>query len=70
VSADALQLRALERGISVAPGPVFSARERFGSCVRLSCGAPISTEIAAAVRTLGRLACELAEEASERTVVS
>lgn len=70
VSADALQLRALERGISVAPGPVFSARERFGSCVRLSCGAPVSTEIAAAVRTLGRLACELAEEASERTVVS
>jgi DNA-binding transcriptional MocR family regulator len=70
VSAAELQVRALARGISIAPGPVFSARERFASCVRLSCGAPFSTEIAAAVRTVGRLACELAEEGSERPTVS
>ncbi|RYF38775.1 MAG: PLP-dependent aminotransferase family protein, partial [Comamonadaceae bacterium] len=39
---DALQLHqaALERGISIAPGPMFSARRRFGNCIRLNCGHP------------------------------
>jgi DNA-binding transcriptional MocR family regulator len=51
-----LHARALERGISVAPGPIFSAKQRFGSCVRLSCGYPWSERIERAVATLGRLA--------------
>ena len=51
-----LHTRALERGISVAPGPIFSAKQRFGSCIRLSCGYPWSERIDRAVATLGRLA--------------
>jgi DNA-binding transcriptional MocR family regulator len=51
-----LHTRALERGISVAPGPIFSAKQRFGSCIRLSCGYPWSDRIEGAVATLGRLA--------------
>jgi DNA-binding transcriptional MocR family regulator len=55
---DALQLQAqaYERGIAIAPGPIFSARARYGSCIRLSCGFPWSDRFDAAVRTLGELA--------------
>jgi len=52
----AIQARALERGVAVAPGPIFSARGRFGSCLRLSCGFPWSPRLEAAVATLGALA--------------
>jgi DNA-binding transcriptional MocR family regulator len=60
-SALSLHERALERGISVAPGPIFSAKPRFSSCVRISCGYPWSDLLDHAVRTLGRLAGEAAE---------
>jgi DNA-binding transcriptional MocR family regulator len=55
---DALRLTdlAAEQGISIAPGPIFSARGRFGHCIRLSCGNPFTESIEAAVATLGRLA--------------
>lgn len=61
--ASALELheRALERGISVAPGPIFSAKQRFSGCIRVSCGYPWSDLLDHAVRTLGRIACELSE---------
>jgi DNA-binding transcriptional MocR family regulator len=58
-SALALHARAAERGVSVAPGPIFSAKQRFSSCVRISCGFPWSETIARAVRTLGEIAHEL-----------
>jgi DNA-binding transcriptional MocR family regulator len=51
-----LHARALEREVSIAPGPIFSAGQRFSNCIRLSCGAPWSETIERAVRTLGRLA--------------
>jgi len=56
--ADALDLhaRALAHGISIAPGPIFSARGRFPSCIRLNCGHPYTPELDRAIRTLGRLA--------------
>lgn len=55
---DALGLHreAAARGISIAPGPMFSAQRQFGHCIRLNCGHPWSEEIEAALRTLGRLA--------------
>ena len=58
---NALELheRALVRGISVAPGPIFSAKQRFTSCVRVSCGWPWSPRVQGAIRTLGELAKEL-----------
>ncbi|MDO9360216.1 MAG: PLP-dependent aminotransferase family protein [Polaromonas sp.] len=54
---DALQLHqaALERGISIAPGPMFSARRRFGQCVRLNCGHPWDARFEDAMQALGTL---------------
>ncbi len=58
---DALELqdRALARGVVIAPGPIFSARSRFGNFLRLSAGAPWSPRVQAAVALLGRLVDEL-----------
>jgi len=54
---DALTLheQALRRGIVVAPGPLFSARQRFANFIRISAGSPWNERIATAMRTLGRL---------------
>jgi len=54
-----LQLRALDRGIAIAPGTIFSARQRFGNCIRISTGHPWSPPIERAIATLGELAHEL-----------
>ncbi len=56
VSALDLEARALEHGISVAAGPIFSAKRRFSSNIRVACGYPWSDVIERAVVTLGRLA--------------
>lgn len=60
VDAYSLQAAALEHRISIAPGPIFSARERFTNCVRLSCGFPWSERTERALATLGQLATTLA----------
>ena len=56
-SVDTLELhrRALEEGIGIAPGPIFSPRREFKHCIRLNCGHPWTAEMEAAVATLGRL---------------
>ncbi len=51
-----LHARAMQQGVSIAPGPIFSAKQRFTNCIRLSCGNPWSETIARAMATLGRLA--------------
>jgi DNA-binding transcriptional MocR family regulator len=51
-----LHARALDRGISIAPGPIFSAKPRFANCLRISAGFPWSERIAGAIATLGALA--------------
>jgi DNA-binding transcriptional MocR family regulator len=51
-----LQRRTAALGISVAPGPLFSAGRKFGNCVRLNYGHPWSPQVDAALRTLGQLA--------------
>lgn len=57
VDALTLQERALARGVAIAPGPIFSARQqRFASCVRLSCGAPLTPRVAGALDLLAHLA--------------
>jgi len=55
---DSLRLfeAALERGISVAPGPMFSASGEFRHHIRLNYGYPWSPEIERAMATLGELA--------------
>jgi DNA-binding transcriptional MocR family regulator len=59
VDALALHHRALEAGISIAPGHVFSASGAHGTCIRLSCGEPWSERIDGAIRLVGRLARRL-----------
>jgi DNA-binding transcriptional MocR family regulator len=55
--ADALALHAaaLEHGISVAPGPMFSAHRGFRRCIRLNYGHPWEPRMDRAMATLGRL---------------
>lgn len=50
--------RAIEHGISIAPGPVFSAAGRYENFVRLNCACPWDERCEEAVRTLGRLVSE------------
>lgn len=45
---------ALSLGISVAPGPMFSARHEFGNCLRLNYGHPWNARAEAAFVTLGQ----------------
>ncbi|MCU4121591.1 PLP-dependent aminotransferase family protein [Variovorax sp. N23] len=56
VDALALHRAALAHGISVAPGPIFSASQAFANCVRLNYGHAWDDRTEAAVATLGRLA--------------
>lgn len=51
-----LQRKALSLGISVAPGPMFSANRNFTNCLRLNYGHPWDHRSESAVETLGRLA--------------
>jgi DNA-binding transcriptional MocR family regulator len=54
---DSLELhrRALAQKISIAPGPIFSAKQKYKNFIRLSCGLPWSEKIDGAVRKLGEL---------------
>lgn len=49
---------ALQAGISVAPGAIFSAYERYRSCVRISYGLPWCEHMEGYVRTLGTLVAQ------------
>jgi DNA-binding transcriptional MocR family regulator len=51
-----LHRKALQLGISIAPGPMFANRRKFDNCLRLNYGHPWSDKIAAAIATLGKLA--------------
>lgn len=47
--------QALSLGISVAPGPMFSAHRKFANCLRINYGHPWTSKTESAVMTLGRL---------------
>jgi DNA-binding transcriptional MocR family regulator len=50
-----LHRQALALGISIAPGPMFSAQRAHANCLRLNYGHPWDARIDAAVDTLGKL---------------
>ena len=52
---DTLELHrlALEQGISVAPGPIFSPRREFRNCLRLNYGHPWSADLDRAMQSSG-----------------
>lgn len=56
VSSQHLFQTALEEGILVAPGHMFSNSNRFDHYLRLNCGLPFTDEIERALRRLGQLA--------------
>ena len=51
----ALYRQALAQGISLAPGPIFSAQQGFRHCIRLNCGHPWDARSEAAMARLGEL---------------
>ena len=57
---DALQVhqRALAQGISVAPGPIFSATQGFRNCLRLNYGHGWDGRVQDAVAVLGRIVAQ------------
>lgn len=54
-SSQALFDAALEQGILIAPGQMFSNSNRFDNYLRLNCGFPFSNEVEDALRQLGKL---------------
>lgn len=59
---DALELhrRALEHGVSVAPGPLFSAKQKYRHFIRLTYALPWSERVEQALIVVARLVQELA----------
>ncbi|SDB60647.1 DNA-binding transcriptional regulator, MocR family, contains an aminotransferase domain [Desulfonatronum thiosulfatophilum] len=52
--------RALEQGIGVAPGVVFSSQDKFANYIRLNCGHAVSQDLEKGIQVLGKLAGTLA----------
>ena len=55
VDALAVYSQAITAGISIAPGPLFSAKQKFSNFIRLNCGNPWSTTIETAMERLGAI---------------
>ncbi len=55
---DTLRLHtdALKQHIAIAPGILFSVKERYRNCLRINCGIPWGDRVEQAVRTLGEIA--------------
>src|SRR6267154_2600203 len=58
ISALTLYHRAMAAGISIAPGPIFSAKQKFENFIRINCGNPWSDILENAVRKLGEIIAE------------
>ena len=50
----ALTHRAIEHQISIVPGQIFSATQKYRNCIRLNCAQPWSARVEAALMELGR----------------
>lgn len=70
VDALALQRLALSQNISIAPGQLFSADQRFRHHVRINFGHPSAGQLSHALRTLGRLVQILSSERGPDTNAS
>lgn len=55
INTDTLREKALKKGISIAPGSMFSPTGKYRNCMRMSCVSPWSDKIESAIRKLGRL---------------
>ncbi|KVW71521.1 PLP-dependent aminotransferase family protein [Burkholderia ubonensis] len=55
VCSEALFNAALEQGVRIAPGAIFSNTDRFDAFIRIGCARPFDAQLEAAFGTLGRL---------------
>jgi len=60
VSALKLHEDALQQKISIAPGPMFSAKQGFENFIRLNCGHPWSPTLERAIGVLGQMVKRMA----------
>lgn len=61
IHAFSLERLALEEGITIAPGPIFSASGKdFRNFIRIGCGHPLTAKVEAGIRRLGAIAEALA----------
>ncbi len=51
----ALAEKAIEKGVSIAPGPIFSISQKYRNCMRLSCGVVWNRRTERAIETLAEL---------------
>ncbi len=56
---------ALKRGITIAPGDIFTAAQRYENCIRLSCGDLWGPRIEQGVRVLGELTARQAKKSEK-----
>jgi DNA-binding transcriptional MocR family regulator len=54
-----LYRKALEKNVSIVPGPLFSPKQQYVQCIRLNCGHPWSERIEEGMITLGQLAMRM-----------
>jgi DNA-binding transcriptional MocR family regulator len=54
-----LHQKALKEGISLIPGPLFSASGRYQNCIRLNCGNPWEPRIVKSLERIGQLAQQM-----------
>ena len=66
VNALEIHAQALKLGISVAPGPIFSATRGFAHCLRLNYGHAWDGHAEKAMQTLGRLVAAAAADGPAR----
>ena len=45
----------LKQGISIAPGQIFSATQKYRNCIRISCAQPWTEQVEQAVAKVGAL---------------
>lgn len=60
VDALILHRKAMDAGISIAPGAMFSTSRAFSSCARINCGHPLTSRVEAALQKVGRAGQRLA----------
>jgi DNA-binding transcriptional MocR family regulator len=59
IDAIGLYRKALEKNISIVPGPLFSPKRQYANCIRLNCGNPWSEKTEEAMITIGQIAMRM-----------
>ncbi|EIN02204.1 GntR family transcriptional regulator [Paraburkholderia hospita] len=60
VEAMELHRRAISQGLSLAPGPIFSATHGYRQWIRINFGHPLTTKVEGSIKILGQLLAEIA----------